>query len=41
LQYSNYQSGSGVAVKDGQPPVRDFSIDPDDHVLSLMASMWW
>jgi hypothetical protein len=41
LQYSNYQSGSGVAVKDGQPPVRDFSIDPDNHVVSLMASMWW
>jgi hypothetical protein len=41
LQYSNYQSGSGVAVKDGQPPQRDPSIDPDDHVVSLMASMWW
>lgn len=41
LQYSNYQSGSGVAVKNGQPPLRDPSVDPDGHVLSLMASMWW
>jgi hypothetical protein len=41
LQYSNYQSGSGVQVKDGSPPLRDPSIDPDDHVVSLMASMWW
>ncbi len=41
LQYSNYQSGSGVAVKDGQPPLRDPSVDPDNHVVSLMASMWW
>lgn len=41
LQYSNYQTGSGVAVKDGQPPQRDLSIEPDSHVVSLMASMWW
>lgn len=41
LQYSNYRSGSRVAVKDGQPPQRDYSIDPDNHVVSLMASMWW
>jgi hypothetical protein len=41
LQYSNYQSGSGVAVKNGQPPLRDLSVDPDNHVVSLMASMWW
>jgi hypothetical protein len=41
LQYSNYQTGSGVAVKNGQPPARDYSVDPDDHVLSLMASIWW
>jgi hypothetical protein len=41
LQYSNYQNGSGVAVKDGQPPQRDPALDPDGHVLSLMASMWW
>lgn len=41
LQYSNYLSGSGVAVEDGQPPQRDPSVDPDNHVVSLMASMWW
>jgi hypothetical protein len=41
LQYSNYQTGSGVAVKDGQPPQRDLSLEPDNHVVSLMASMWW
>jgi hypothetical protein len=41
LQYSNYRSGSGVAIRDGQPPQRDLSVDPDNHVVSLMASMWW
>jgi hypothetical protein len=41
LQYSHYLTGSGVGVMDGSPPQRDYSIEPDENVLSLMASMWW
>jgi hypothetical protein len=41
LQYSRYLSGSGVTVKEGYPPRRDPTIEPDGHVISLMASMWW
>jgi len=41
LQYSRWLNGSDTAVKYGYPPVRDPSIDPDEHTLSLTASMWW
>jgi hypothetical protein len=41
LQYSRYLTGSGVGVMYGSPPQRDYVIDPDENVLSLMASMWW
>jgi hypothetical protein len=41
LQYSHYLVGSGVSVKEGYPPRRDPTIEPDAHVVTLLASMWW
>lgn len=41
LQYSNYSYGNEVFVRSGSPARLDRSIDPDEHVVSLSASMWW
>jgi hypothetical protein len=41
LQYSRWLNGSGATVVYGAPPERDPTIEPDKHVLSLTASMWW
>lgn len=41
LQYSRYQYGSRVELRDGTPPRVDPSIDPDTDMVSLSASMWW
>lgn len=41
LQYSHYRTGNEVAVREGYPPADDLTIVPDDHVISLTASMWW
>ncbi len=41
LQYSRYMSGSRTTVKVGYPPERDPTVVPDEHVISLAASMWF
>lgn len=41
LQYSHFFTGSGSVVVDGYPPAPDPTIEPDAHVVSLAASMWW
>jgi hypothetical protein len=41
LQYSHWFNGSGVLVRDGYPAMYDPTIHPDEHVVSLSASMWW
>jgi hypothetical protein len=41
LQYSRFINGSGTTVKEGYPPVRDPTIEPDENMVSLSASMWW
>ncbi len=41
LQYSRWQNGTRVEVRDGTPPKVDPTIDPDTDMVSLSASMWW
>jgi hypothetical protein len=41
LQYSHYSNGNQVYVRTGSPPELDPDIHPDEHVVSLSASMWW
>lgn len=41
LQYSRYIVGNEVYVRTGSPLEYDRSVSPDEHVLSLSASMWW
>lgn len=41
LQYSRWLPGSMTAVRTGYPPVEDLSVAPDEHMVSLSASMWW
>lgn len=41
LQYSGYLYGSNSAPVVGTPPAKDPTVKPDNHVVSLTASMWW
>ena len=41
LQYSHWLYGDDVIVRSGYPLVDDPSLEPDEHSLSLSASMWW
>lgn len=41
IQYSHYRNGSLTAVREGYPPADRYEIEPDAHVLSITASMWW
>lgn len=41
LQYSKWFNGSLTTVRGGYPPREDVTIVPDEHMVSLSASMWW
>lgn len=41
LGYSHFFYGNEVVVRNGLPPVDDPTINPDEDVISLSASMWW
>ncbi|MFZ5891765.1 MAG: hypothetical protein ACOY0T_11980 [Myxococcota bacterium] len=41
LGYSRWFNGSRTTVRTGSPPHDDITIVPDEHMLSLSASMWW
>ncbi|HSC87708.1 MAG TPA: hypothetical protein VLC09_10580 [Polyangiaceae bacterium] len=41
LQYSKYLYGSQVYVRNGSPAQIDPTINPDEDVISLAATMWW
>lgn len=41
LQYSRWQNGTRVEVRDGSPPKVDPTLNPDTDMVSLSASMWW
>jgi hypothetical protein len=41
LQYSKWFYGDEVYVRTGSPAQYDPSVNPDEHVVSLSASMWW
>ncbi len=41
LQYSRWQNGLNVPVRDGSPPKVDPTVIPDTDMVSLSASMWW
>jgi hypothetical protein len=41
LQYSHWFHGDEVYVRTGSPPALDPTVNPDEHVVSLSASMWW
>lgn len=45
LQYSRWIYGSDTRVRDGYPAKEDNAspraVDPDEHMISLSASMWW
>jgi hypothetical protein len=41
LQYARLFNGSGVWVKEGNPPAYDPTVVPDADVVSLTATMWW
>jgi len=41
LQYSRFIYGDDVVVRSGYPAREDPTIAPDEHVVSLSASMWW
>ena len=41
LQYSHWFNGDEVYVRTGSPASLDPTVHPDEHVVSLSASMWW
>jgi hypothetical protein len=41
LGYSHFFYGNEVVVRSGTPPMDDPTINPDEDVISLSASMWW
>jgi len=41
LQYSYFIHGSQTTTRTGAPPKVDPTVNPDNHVVSLAASMWW
>lgn len=41
LQYSRWLNGSLTTVRTGYPPREDVTVIPDEHMLSLSASIWW
>jgi hypothetical protein len=41
LQYSRFIYGDNVVVRSGYPAEEDPTLEPDEHVVSLSASMWW
>jgi hypothetical protein len=41
LGYSHFGYGKNVIVKSGYPLVDDPTLNPDEHVLSLSANIWW
>jgi hypothetical protein len=41
LQYSHWSNGNQVYVRTGSPAELDPDVNPDEHVVSLSASMWW
>lgn len=41
LQYSHWFNGDQVYVESGAPATIDPTISPDEHLVSLSASMWW
>jgi hypothetical protein len=41
LGYSHFFYGNEVVVRSGQPALDDPTLNPDEDVISLSASMWW
>jgi hypothetical protein len=41
LSYSHWFYGDNVVVRSGLPAVDDPTLNPDEDVISLSASMWW
>jgi hypothetical protein len=41
LQYSHWFNGNQVYVRSGSPAQYDPTVNPDENVVSLSASMWW
>jgi len=41
LQYSRWLNGSLTTIRTGAPPDEDVTQVPDEHMVSLTASMWW
>jgi hypothetical protein len=41
IQYSRWLNGDLTTVRTGYPPRDDVLTIPDEHVVSLSASMWW
>lgn len=41
IQYSRWFNGSLTTVRGGYPPREDITIEPDEHMLSISANMWW
>lgn len=41
LSYSHWFYGDNVVVRSGSPALEDPTINPDEDVISLSASMWW
>ena len=41
LQYSRWLNGSLTTIRTGSPPDEDVTQVPDEHMISLSASMWW
>jgi len=41
IQYAHFKNGGRTAVREGYPPRDDVTIVPDEHVVSITASMWW
>ena len=40
LQYSRFIYGDNPIVRSGFPAVDDPTLEPDEHMLSISASMW-
>ena len=41
LQYSRFIYGENPVVRSGYPALDDPRLEPDEHMLSISASMWW
>jgi hypothetical protein len=41
LQYTHWFYGSLTPVRNGEPPMYDFTTYPDPDTISISASMWW